>query len=148
MEISAKVGELMSYNNIKVFTDGGARGNPGHAAIGVHICDDGDVEIKNHSKYIGHATNNIAEYMAVLEAIDLLMTMNFKSVIFYLDSELVVRQMNGEYRVRDPKLKELFLEVKTKLATIDAAYSFTHVRREENKIADALVNCELDKLSS
>lgn len=148
MAINVRAGESMVYKQIKVYTDGGARGNPGPAAIGVYMRDDHDSEIKRFSKYIGEATNNVAEYSALLGALEFLDGLEFEAVKFFLDSELVVRQVNGEYKVKDPKLKELYLMVRQKLSDLGREYSVEHIRREGNKVADGLVNYELDKQSA
>jgi len=137
----------MNYSELTVFTDGGSRGNPGSAAVGVLVCNEKGQELERHSKYIGRATNNIAEYSAVVEAINLLKKYDVKSVVFRLDSELVVRQLNGEYKVKDPVLKKLYFDIKSLLEDLEADCSFVHVRREQNKIADELVNIELDNAS-
>lgn len=137
----------MNYRELTVFTDGGSRGNPGSAAVGVLICDDKGQELQRHSKYIGRATNNIAEYSAVIEALNLLKKYDPRIVLFKLDSELVVRQLNGEYKVKDPVLKKLYFDIKSLLEDLNAECIFTHIRREQNKIADELVNIALDKAS-
>lgn len=137
----------MNYRELTVFTDGGSRGNPGSAAVGVLICDDKGQELHRHSKYIGRATNNIAEYSAVIEALNLLKKYDPRVVLFKLDSELVVRQLNGEYKVKDPVLKKLYFDIKSLLEDLNAECIFTHIRREQNKIADELVNIALNKAS-
>jgi ribonuclease HI len=134
---------------IFVNTDGGARGNPGPAAIGVVVVDGGGAVVLSHGATIGEATNNVAEYRAVIEALKQLCqhygadtaTTHF---IFRLDSELVVKQLNGEYKVKDATLGELHTEIKTTLASAFPHLSFTHVRREQNREADQLVNKALD----
>lgn len=138
-------GELMSSSRLTVFTDGGSRGNPGSAAVGVYICDEAGNELEKYSKYIGRATNNIAEYSAVVEAINLIKKYSPQDVLFKLDSELVVRQLNGDYKVKDPVLKKIYFDIKSLLNDLDAKCLFTHIKREENKVADMLVNIELDK---
>lgn len=134
----------MNYSEFNVWTDGGARGNPGPSAIGVLVCDEEKKEIKRYSKYIGSATNNVAEYKALLEALEILKEFQVRKVVFRLDSELVVKQLNGEYKVKDPNLKKLYEEITKILLGGDYLYSFLHVRRTENKIADCLVNEALD----
>ncbi len=132
-------------NEIKIFTDGGARGNPGPAAVGIVIFSD-EKKIAQIKKCIGTATNNIAEYSAVLEALEYLAKEDsVNEAEFFLDSELVVKQLNGVYKVKDPKLKELFWQIKQKICELKLQASFTHVPREQNKQADALVNEALDE---
>jgi len=130
-------------NKIEVHTDGGARGNPGPAAVGV-VIRAGDVlfEIK---KTIGEATNNVAEYSALIEAIQALRDNEFDGpVSFFLDSELVVKQLNGQYKVKDESLKKLWHVVRQFVLERAQVVSFTHVAREKNKRADELVNEALD----
>jgi len=130
---------------LKILTDGGSRSNPGHAAIGV-VIEDSNGKITEKSKYIGVKTNNVAEYTAVREAIDLARGKhkNF-SAEFFIDSELIVKQLNGEYKVKDQNLKKLYFEIKEMILNLDGPIKFTHVKREQNKRADALVNKALDK---
>lgn len=136
----------MGYNELWVFTDGGSRGNPGPAGVGVYICEPSGHEIMRYKKYIGKATNNIAEYTALAEALNLLKKFEPKAVKFHLDSELVVKQLNGEYRVKDENLRKIFYDVKSLLVDLEVSeYEFVHVRRERNAVADALVNCALDE---
>jgi ribonuclease HI len=116
---------------IKIFTDGGARGNPGPAALGVYICNQKDEEIFSVGKYIGETTNNVAEYSAVLEAFLWLREKNIQEEVrFFLDSELVCRQLNGIYKVKN--------------AALGLKVTFSHIPRELNKKADRMVNIALD----
>jgi ribonuclease HI len=132
------------FSDIIVYTDGGSRGNPGPAALGVAILDaDGEL-IAKHGRYLGEQTNNYAEYSAVIFALKEAKKMGAKHVTCYMDSELVVRQLAGAYRVKNAGLLPLFEEVK-KLACDFEKITFSHVRREKNKIADSMVNVALDK---
>ena len=138
---------------IIVNSDGGARGNPGPAAIGVVI----DVEGKKHeiSKCIGDATNNQAEYQAVIEALKFIQSNlenrtpgvreNGLEIECLLDSELVVEQLNGRYKIKNEGLKPLFLEIRNLIIAIGGDVTFKHIRREQNKKADELVNKALDE---
>ncbi|MFH1855315.1 MAG: ribonuclease HI family protein [bacterium] len=132
--------------HLKIFTDGGSRGNPGEAAIGAIILDDEDgTKITEISKKIGIATNNVAEYSAVLESLEYVEKNIGKSQIeFILDSELVVRQLCGLYKVKDQKLKALFNQINKKIISVGGQCQFTAVKREKNIEADALVNKALD----
>lgn len=123
---------------ITIYTDGGARGNPGPAGIGVHIVGKGD-----YKKYIGKATNNQAEYQAVIFALEKAKIFNAKEIDFYLDSELVVNQLNGLYKVKDKDLGKLFVKI-WNLKMEFKKVTFTHVPREKNKEADKLVNQAID----
>lgn len=133
---------------LEVWTDGGSRSNPGHAAIGIVIKDESG-EVFEIAKYIGIKTNNVAEYTAVRESL-FLIAKKYKSVSakFYIDSELIVKQLNGEYKVKDSNLKKIYFEIKEKTTNLGGSFKFTHVRREENKRADALVNKALDSLTT
>jgi ribonuclease HI len=130
---------------IKIYTDGGARGNPGPAAVGAVAYTSEGKEIWRLSRYIGNATNNIAEYNALLFALKKLAQQKDGEVIeAFLDSELVVKQLKGEYRVKDEKLKILFHDIKEQLSSFTSV-QFNHVKREQNKVADSLVNKALDE---
>jgi ribonuclease HI len=128
---------------LTVHVDGGARGNPGPAAIGVAVSDpDGNV-LERHSETIGVATNNVAEYRALLRGIEAARSLGAAEIELVGDSELVVKQVKGEYRVKDPGLKPLHAEVRAALAPF-ASWTIRHVRREQNAEADRLVNAALD----
>ena len=134
--------------------DGGARGNPGPAGIGVLI------KIKNQSpklkaiekisKFIGESTNNQAEYQAVLEALKYLKkykenkTPKDLEIEFLLDSELIVKQMNGEYKIKNEGLKPIYWQLRELIMELGGKVSFKHIPREKNKEADALVNNAID----
>lgn len=131
-------------DNINIYSDGGSRNNPGHAAIGVVI---NDHEFK---KYIGIKTNNEAEYEAVLLAlIELpklfsISKLKESNINFFLDSELVCNQLNGTYKVKDLKLQSLFLKIWNIRQTLPKI-TFKHILRDKNKRADRLVNEALDE---
>jgi ribonuclease HI len=126
-----------------VNVDGGARGNPGPAAIAAVITDpDGEV-VEERAESIGPATNNVAEYRALLLGIERARALGADEIELVGDSELVVKQVRGEYRVKDAALKELHNRVRQKLERFDD-WSIRHVRREDNEHADRLVNETLD----
>ena len=128
---------------LTVNVDGGARGNPGPAAIGVVVRGpDGEV-LEERSERIGHATNNVAEYRALLLGIQLAAVHGAGELELIGDSELVVRQIEGRYKVKDATMKELHAEAKRALGSFDR-WSIRHVRREQNADADRLVNQALD----
>jgi ribonuclease HI len=127
-----------------IHVDGGARGNPGPAAVAaVAATADGDV-VGERNEYIGEATNNVAEYRAVLLALELARELGAGEVEIVNDSELVARQIGGEYKVKHAGLKPLFAETMEKLRGFDA-WSVRNVRREHNARADELVNEALDE---
>jgi ribonuclease HI len=128
---------------LTVNVDGGARGNPGPAAIGVVVRDaDGEV-LEERGERIGHATNNVAEYRALLLGISLAAVHGATEVELVGDSELVVRQVEGRYKVKDATMRELHAQVKEALSEFET-WSIRHVRREHNADADRLVNAALD----
>lgn len=129
---------------LHLFTDGGSRGNPGQAAIACIIEDPlrGAV-LKEHAEVIGIATNNVAEYRALIKGLDLARHYHPNRLMCHLDSELIVKQLNGEYRVRMPSL-QVFVEEIRALTQDFPDVVFTFVPREDNYRADALVNRVLD----
>ncbi len=133
--------------NFNIHTDGGSRGNPGNAAIGIVV----EVEKKivwEKSKAIGVTTNNVAEYTAVVEALDYLSSLSPapESVHFYLDSLLVVQQLSKRYKINSEPLLLLAQKSWQLIDTLGCPVEFTHVLRDKNKQADALVNKALDAL--
>lgn len=132
---------------ISVFCDGGARGNPGPAAWGFVVKKDGKV-IHEAGGYIGIATNNIAEYTAVVVALTYLKEgLEGSDLSFYLDSQLVASQLSGIYKVKNSSLRELIFEIKI-LENSFGKITYTHIPREQNKEADRQVNLALDKALS
>lgn len=127
----------------RIFVDGASRGNPGDASIGVSLQDEQAQEIESISLKIGVTTNNFAEYTALLEALKLAQKKSFNSLEVYSDSELMVRQINGQYKVKDATLKILWAQAKELISVFDA-FKISHVRREQNKRADELANQALD----
>ncbi len=143
----------MKSEKIIVYTDGGSRGNPGPAAIGVVICDEKGSAIKKYSKDIGVRTNNEAEYEAVIFALGKMKQLFGKEKVqdidieFKMDSELVARQLGGHYKIEEEKLFPLFIKV-WNLKMDFGDISFVEIPREKNTEADRLLNEELDsKLS-
>jgi len=126
-----------------LMVDGAARGNPGEAGCGAAICDETGAVVKELSRYLGHATNNVAEYEALLMGLEALVQMGRAKVLVQSDSQLLVRQLNGEYRVKDEKLKVLFQRAVSLLRRFEA-YRILHVPRELNKLADRLANRGID----
>lgn len=126
-----------------IYSDGGARGNPGPAAIGAVIKDEQGLEIQYISQKIGETTNNQAEYKAIIAALEKALEMGAEHAECFLDSELVVQQLNHKYKVKNKDLAPLFLKVHN-LSLQFKKISFHHVMREKNKEADRLVNEALD----
>jgi ribonuclease HI len=129
----------------KIYSDGGARGNPGPAAIGVLVCDGKDHKLTDHGETIGETTNNVAEYTAVVRGLTLAAELGIAEADYFLDSELVARQLSGIYRLKAEHLKPFFMQVK-ELEKKFKRVSYFHVPREHPKIkhVDRLVNLALD----
>lgn len=125
-------------------TDGAARGNPGPAASGVVVQTESGEVIAREKAYLGRLTNNQAEYRALIAGLKLVATLQPTAVRVKMDSELVVKQMRGEYRVKAPDLLPLFEEARALMKALPGV-QFTHVPRAENKLADALANEALDE---
>lgn len=133
---------------LSVFTDGGARGNPGPAAIGVYITD-GRADVFSLGEKIGISTNNVAEYKAILKAISWLSAQKelinvHEEICFYMDSELAYSQLVGIYKIKNAALREILFSIREKEAEIKAKIRYFHIPREKNKQADRLVNLALD----
>lgn len=133
---------------LRAFADGGARGNPGPAAIGFVIKDSSGKIIHQQGKYIGKTTNNVAEYQAVIEALKWI-EKNFKLPIsrleFFLDSKLVVNQLNGLFKVKNVKMRNLIIKVRQLEREIGGNVSYQFISRQKNLLADGLVNRTLNK---
>lgn len=133
----------MLKNKAELYTDGGARGNPGPAGIGVVLKRKTQNVKRKIKKYIGTATNNQAEYQALIAGLELARREKVDELKVFMDSELIVKQMQGEYRVKNPDLKPLFAQAMA-LTNKFSAVSFHHIPREKNKAADKLVNEAID----
>lgn len=133
----------MEIKKYSVNTDGGSRGNPGPAAIGLVIRDQDGKIIEEFGKTIGNQTNNYAEYFALITALEKLKSFGATQVECILDSELVVKQLKGEYKVKELTLQQMHQQVLVLSNNFDQVV-FRHVRREQNKEADKLVNRALD----
>lgn len=140
----------MNPKKLLVFTDGGSRGNPGPAAIGFIVKNETGKILVRQGKLIGRATNNVAEYTAVIEALEWLKYEvqrtkdELKKVIleiaFFLDSQLIVNQLNGLYKIKNANLRNLIIKIRQLEKEVGSNISYHHVSREKNKEADKLVN--------
>ncbi len=135
--------------SINIFTDGGSRGNPGPAALGVYIENQSGMTLEEIGRAIGINTNNIAEYSAIVEGLSWVNSHKkdmpeLKKVCFYMDSQLAASQLNGLYRIKNAGLRELLFKAKQLEAEIGLPVTYTHVPREQNKKADRMVNLALD----
>ena len=136
----------------KVFTDGASRGNPGESGIGIIIYDQIGNVIKKWNEFIGKTTNNQAEYLALLKSIQIIkelkQTIDIEFIEFNADSELMVRQLKKEYKVKDTGLQPLFKSAYSELNSLNIPYSIKHVERNLNKEADKLANQGIDNKNS
>jgi ribonuclease HI len=135
-------------SKISIFTDGGARGNPGPAALGVFIEDEKHQELMRIGRRIGEATNNVAEYSAILEGLNWALQnkqkYNIESVNFYMDSQLACSQLTGVFKVKNSKIREFIFEIRQKEAELKLPIFYSHIPREKNFKADFMVNQALD----
>jgi ribonuclease HI len=131
-------------NGIVAFCDGGSRGNPGPAGFGVYIQDSAGRVLAELSEYLGAHTNNFAEYSALLAALEFAITNGHRSLRVISDSELMVKQMKGQYRVNSPELRPLYDEAKRRVSQLDH-FQIQHVLREKNRHADRLANLAMDR---
>jgi len=136
---------------IKIYTDGGSRGNPGIAGVGIYIEDAAGKEIYHEAKFLGTKTNNEAEYLAFLEALNFLLRYEIKnpglieSAEFFLDSKLVVEQISRRWKIKKAELRELAEAAWKNLSSLPYPTSIKHLLRENNKIADQLANEAMDR---
>jgi ribonuclease HI len=132
---------------LRIHVDGASRGNPGHAGFGVHVADPDGTTVAELYGHLGHATNNVAEYQGLLHALRWAQAQGARSLEIFSDSELLVRQMGGRYRVKNPKLQPLYREASALVAGFERV-RLEHVPRERNREADALANRALDERAS
>jgi ribonuclease HI len=129
---------------LKVFVDGASRGNPGPAGVGVLLTDEKGDPLLEDSRFLGERTNNQAEYEALIFGLSKVKELNPRSVKVFSDSELMVKQMRGEYRVKNELLKPLFKEAANLLDSLSDA-EIIQIPRKENKRADQLANFSIDR---
>ena len=134
----------MANNTLTLFTDGACRGNPGQGGAGVVLMTADGKVVSTAKKYLGRCTNNIAEYRALILGLEEALARKPDGLRVYLDSELLVRQIQGVYRVKNPALQPLMTEVRSLLARF-GAWEVDHVPRRENALADALANEAIDE---
>jgi ribonuclease HI len=131
---------------LEIHIDGASRGNPGEAGFGIHVSAPPGAEARLYG-YLGRATNNVAEYEALLQALRHALARGARRVRVFSDSELVVRQVEGRYKVRHPDMQALHREARALIARFEA-FEIRHVRREQNREADRLANQALDEKAS
>ena len=131
-------------NEITAFCDGGARGNPGPSGFGVYIQDENGAPLARLSEYLGIRTNNFAEYSGLLAALEFALRYDHPRLRVVSDSELMVKQIKGQYKVKSPDLRPLYEEAKRRIAGLDF-FQIQHVLRNKNKDADRLANEAMDR---
>ncbi|HTZ89568.1 MAG TPA: ribonuclease HI family protein [Alloacidobacterium sp.] len=129
---------------ITAFCDGGSRGNPGPAGYGVYIQDENGAKIADLSEFLGKKTNNFAEYSGLLAALDYALSHGHTHLKAIADSELLVKQIKGQYRVNSPELRPLYEEARRRIAQLEG-FQIQHVLREKNRRADQLANEAMDR---
>jgi len=134
----------MVERNYKLFSDGACRGNPGVGGAGAVITDDRENVVWEGKEYLGHCTNNIAEYRALIMGLNGALDNGYKNLEVYLDSELLAKQINGSYRVKNENLKILMKDIRGLLASFDSV-AVRHVPRLHNSHADRLANRAIDE---
>lgn len=131
-----------------IYTDGGSRGNPGPAALGIYIEDEKKDELARIGRKIGEATNNVAEYSAIVEGLSWLLSkkteLNIESAFFYMDSQLAYSQLVGLFKVKNDKIRQFMFEIRQKEAELGIPIFYHHIPREKNTKADFMVNLALD----
>lgn len=135
--------EIMVEKNYRLYSDGACRGNPGIGGAGAVITDAAGNVVWEGKEFLGHCTNNIAEYKALILGLKGALTQGYNNLEVYLDSELLVRQINGSYRVKNESLKSLMAEIRSLLSSLDAV-QVKHVLRRHNEQADKLANLAID----
>ncbi len=133
--------------SFRIHVDGASRGNPGDAGFGVHVAGPDGTTVAELYGHLGRATNNVAEYQGLVHALRWALAQGARSLEIFSDSELLVRQMAGRYRVKNPKLQPLYREASALVARFERV-RLEHVPREQNKEADALANRALDEQAS
>ncbi|PID83692.1 ribonuclease H [Candidatus Gracilibacteria bacterium] len=131
-------------NKYTIYSDGGSRGNPGPAGCGIFIVDSNGKPLEKRYKYIGVATNNIAEYTAILLGISRAIELGAASIEVRADSKLAIEQLSGNFKVKNPDLKSIFDIIGEKISNWGGEVKFVHIPREKNKEADRLANVAMD----
>ncbi|MDD5769403.1 MAG: ribonuclease HI family protein [Candidatus Gracilibacteria bacterium] len=132
---------------LKLYTDGGSRGNPGKSGIGVYITDENGLEIEKRYKYLGIKTNNEAEYLGAYFGIKRCIELGSNEIELYMDSDLVIKQLSGERKIKKDELKILNSDIKNLISEFNIKIHFNWIRREKNKEADRLSNVAMDSIN-
>jgi ribonuclease HI/probable phosphoglycerate mutase len=134
----------MVDKRLSLFTDGACRGNPGNGGAGAVLVGENGEVVSTAKRFLGHCTNNIAEYQALILGLEEALRRGSTAISIYLDSELIVRQIQGVYRVKNPTLKPLMADVRALLDRFDT-WQVAHIPRSENAVADKLANEAIDE---
>lgn len=137
----------MKTERANIYIDGAARGNPGEAGIGIILKDEQGQQIRELYKYIGQTTNNIAEYTALIYGLQEAIILGLKEVVVHSDSELLVKQLNGEYRVKNSNLKlhyEQFLHLKSGFNKLEVRQISRAENKQSDKLANQAIDCRID----
>ena len=135
---------MTQIEELIIYSDGASRGNPGEGGAGIVFEDGNGKEVTTIQRYLGLVTNNVAEYQALIIALEAAKDFHAKRLRIYLDSELIVKQINGEYKVKNSNLQPLYNLVKSALSKFDI-FEISHIPREKNKRADSLANAAIDE---
>jgi ribonuclease HI len=141
--VDVDANEMSAQKILSVWTDGASRGNPGPASIGIMFAGEDGVPLCAHAETIGETTNNVAEYRAALQALQFAVDWQVDALRLFMDSELIVRQLNGQYRVKSQDLLPYYRQI-VSLSQKLKRFQVSHIRRAENSHADALANLALD----
>lgn len=139
-----------SLSKLKVYTDGASRGNPGHSGIGITVYDENNFIIKTYKEYLGVCTNNQAEYKALIKSLEVIKKMitdgeaELNEIEFYSDSELIVNQINFDYRIKEVDLALLNNKFHVKIKKLDKPFKIFYIERAKNKNSDRLANIAID----
>jgi len=145
--VTSQTGPAPQPGALRLHVDGASRGNPGEAGFGVHVTTPEGKDLASLYGYLGRATNNVAEYQALLHGLRFALARGAREVRVFSDSELLVRQLEGRYRVKNPGLLPLYREASALLARFERS-RVSHVPREQNREADALANRAVDERGS
>ncbi|RPH36551.1 ribonuclease HI family protein [bacterium] len=129
---------------LHAFTDGASRGNPGESGIGIIVRDGNNEVLFSLNGYIGNTTNNVAEYRALLALLQRIASVPCTHLVVHSDSELMVRQVNGQYKVKDRELRKYYQQVLAAISSLPFRVELKHIPREENRDADKLANLGID----
>jgi len=136
-----------TLRNCLAYIDGGSRGNPGSAGYGVYVVDPEGKQLARLSASLGIRTNNFAEYSALIAALQFAVANHYGGIKIYADSELLVKQINGVYRVKNPDLRKLYDQAQLLISNLES-FSIQHIPREQNREADCLANLAMDEMTA